>query len=627
VADGSLPLFAALRYSLFALAALVLPGLALLRLARVRADPALVLPAGLPFCALAYDLALVLGVPWLFPALTAAVVLAAAVASVRPAWRPPPSGPGDEGPPLRGALFPIGLLVVLLALTQYRVNRQAPDGSFLLDMGEHTDTAFHVGLTFELVAGYPPQVPGLAGVPVRYHVGSPLVRAAAARWAGVHPYDSLARFETTLWGVGLVLALRGAAHALGLGSPVVAVAGFLPLASDLSFLPGLLTGVPFWAFKLGGNLVEAVFYANSIAPALLLALGALVALARAEKGRGRGWWLVAAALAAGVAPFKVFTGAQLLLGLGVAWLLRRDLRLLALLAPAALVVLALVAASAAPGPAPGVEVQVAAFAPTNPALLAFGLPEARGLAHALYGLAWVVLSLGLRALGLPAAWRSLWAGSAARAAAGALALSGWPIATFVSVLADPAFDESFYFLQASGLLLWLFAAPAVVSLARRSLLLAGLVAAVAFAPAAEFVARKATQPPETVPAPSVRAMAALREASCPGDVVLARARPSPVPLPVVLAGRRIALADYIGYWRQFTTLEALDARRSRLRDFFQARDRETALAAARDLGAGYVHLRREAAPVEATGVLEPVFAQGGDRILRIGALAPAGRCP
>ncbi len=196
----------------------------------------------------------------------------------------------------------------------------AGDGTFLLDVGEHQDTALHVGLTWELVAGYPPQVPGLAGVEMRYHVGSHLVRAAAARWAGIHPYDSLSRFEITLWGAGMVLALRAAAQALGLGAAAVALAGFLPLAADLSFVPGLLLGSQFWAFKLGDNLVEAIFYANSIAPALLLVLGALVALARAEEGRGSRWLLVAAALGAGAAIFKVFTGAQLLLALGVAWL-------------------------------------------------------------------------------------------------------------------------------------------------------------------------------------------------------------------------------------------------------------------------------------------------------------------
>jgi hypothetical protein len=630
LADGSDPLFAALRYGLFALLALGVPGLALQRLARVRADPALVLPLGLLHCSLAYLLSLRLAAPWVFPALTAAVGLAGAVSTRIPAWRAwsVEPHPGERGaPPLRGVLPPLLLLIALFAATQYRVNRVAGSGVFLLDVGEHQDTALHVGLTWELVAGYPPQVPGLAGVEMRYHVGSHLVRAAAARWAGIHPYDSLSRFEITLWGAGLVLVLRAAAQALGLGAAAVALAGFLPLAADLSFVPGLLLGSQFWAFKLGDNLVEATFYANSIAPALLLVLGALVALARAEAGRGTRWLAVAAVLGAGAAHFKVFTGAQLLLALGCVWLLRRDRRLLVLAAPAAVVLGLLVLASIAPGPAPGVDVRVVPFAPTNPARAAFQLPEVGGLAYVASGFAWIVLSLGLRAFGLPGAWRSMFAGSGARAVAGALALSGWLIATFVSIRADPDVDESFYFLQASGLLLWLFAAPVLASIGRRSLVLGLLLAAAVFAPTAEFVVRKAPQEPLVVPAPAVRAMAALREASCPGDVVLSRVRADLVPLPVVLAGRRVALADYIGYWRQFTTLEALEDRRARVRSFFQARQADEALSVARETGARYVHVRgREPAPVESTGVLEPLFAEGQERVYGIPALAPARDC-
>jgi hypothetical protein len=626
VADGSDPLIAAVRYGLFALFALVAPGLALLRLARLRSDPALVLPLGLLFCSVAYDLSLVLGAPWVFPGLTAAVVVSAVVAA---RWGPPVHpAPAESAPSWRGALAPLSVLVLLFAVTQYRVNRMAKDGTFLLDLGEHQDTALHVGLSFELVAGYPPQVPGLAGVEMRYHVGSPLVRAAAARWGGIHPYDSLSRFEITLWAAGMVLALRAAALALGLGGATITLAGFLPLAADLSFIPGLLLGSRWWAFKLGGgNLVEATFYANSITPALLLVLGALVALTRAQGEERLRWLLVAGALAAGAGQFKVFTGAQLLLALAGAWLLRRDRALLGLAVPAAVVIGLLALGSMAPGPAPGVDVTVAAFAPTNPARTAFGLPEVHGLPHALSGLAWIALALGLRAVGLPAAWRSLSTGTSARAVAAVFALSGWLLTTFVSIRADPDVDESFYFAQGSGLLLWLFAAPALASLGRRSLLLGGLLAAVALAPTAEFVLGKVRQEPEVVPAPAVRAMAALREASCPGDVVLSRVRVTHVPLPVVLAGRRVALADYIGYWRQFTTLPALAARRARVREFFQARERDTAIEIARELGAAHVYVRgRDPAPVEATGALAPLFVDDGERVYRIPALASSPRC-
>ena len=536
----------------------------------------------------------------------------------------------------------MAVLVALLAATQYRANRVGPDGSFLLDVGEHVDTAVHVGVTWELVAGYPPQVPGLAGVPMRYHVGSHLVRAAAVRWAGIHPYDSLSRFDVTLWGIALVLALRAAAHALGLGAVAVRLAGFLPLAADLSFLPGALTGSEHWAMKLGGNFLEAVLYANSIAPAMAAALAALVALDRAGRGEGRGWLVLAAALGAGTAFLKAFTGAQLLLALGLAWLAGRSRALVLVAAPLAVAVAVLALGSSGEAGGEGVRVAFAAFAPANPARVAFGLPEARGLALALSGIAWLVLSLGLRAAGLPGAWRALRGGASPLATLGALALTGWPIAFFVSVTADPAYDESFYFLQASGLALWLFAAPVLAGVGSRLAVAAVLVACLL--PTAELVARRAGREPDRIPAATVRAMAALRESSCPGDVVLARPGVARVPPVVVLAGRRVPLANYIPYWRQFTTPEAVAEREAAVWAFFRAGDADSAIDAARRLGARYVffsgpaRVEGEAAvpgrPGRAVrdkllekGALVPVHVEPRAGVFRIAPLAPEGGCP
>lgn len=533
--------------------------------------------------------------------------------------------------------------MALLAATQYRANRVGPDGSFLLDVGEHVDTAVHVGVTWELVAGFPPQVPGLAGVPMRYHVGSHLVRAAAARWAAIHPYDALSRFDVTLWGIALVLALRAAAHALGLGPSAVRLAGFLPLAADLSFLPGALAGSEHWAMKLGGNFLEAVLYANSIAPAMVAALGALVALSRAGRGEGRGWLVVASVLAAGTAFLKAFTGAQLLLAFGLAWLARRSRALVLVAVPLAAAIAVLAMGSAGPGGGEGVRIALSAFAPANPARVAFGLPEARGLALALSGIAWLVLSLGLRSAGLPGAWRGLRDGAPPLATLGALALTGWPIAFFVSITADPAYDESFYFLQASGLALWLFAAPLLAPVAGRSRLAAAAALVACLLPTAELVARRAAREPDRIPPPTVRAMAALRAASCAGDVVLTRPGVALVPPVVVLAGRRVPLANYIPYWRQFATREAVAVREAAVWSFFRAGDAASAVEAARRLGARYVFFSgparvegEKSAPgppargvrdrLLDAGALVPVHVEPRAGVFRIAPLAPLGGC-
>jgi hypothetical protein len=586
----------------------VAPGIALQRLARVRVDPALVVPAGLLFCAGAYWLSLASGQPFVFPALVAAA-LVPLVLGGRPRLAP-------GAPSLLGALPATLALVAVLAATEYRANRVDADGSFRLDVGEHVDTAVHVGVSWELVASWPPQVPGLAGVPLRYHVGSHLVRAAAARWASIHPYDAMSRFDVTLWAVALVLALRAAAQALGLGPRAVSLAGFLPLAADLSFVPGLLLGSPNAAVKLGGNFVEAVLFANSISPALAAVLAAVVALARAERGEGRGWQALAAALGAGAGFLKAFTAAQLLLALGLAWLVRRSRRALV---PVGLAVAAAVAAlafaSLGPSGGDGVRVLFVPFAPANPARIAFGLAEVHGLALALSGVAWLALSLGLRAVGIAPALVALRSGGAASASLAALALVGWPIAFVLSVTADPAYDESYYFLQASGLALWLFALPALVAFGARSLWRAAAVLLLTLPATAELVARRALAVPERIPPPAVRAMAALRAASCPGDVVITRPGVRLVPPVVVLAGRRVPLASFIPYWRQFTTPERVAQREADVLSFFRAEDAASALEAARRLGASYAYFAGPA-PEES----EPRPASVRQRLVEAGAL-------
>jgi len=171
----------ALRFLLFALATIVGPGFAVQSLLGIRPDLALVLPVGMAFTAGLYWLSLVLGLAWIFPAGVALVLLLAGALGRRKA--------PAIGPNLRGGLAPAAAIVLLLASTQYGINRVAPDGSFLLDNLVPFDAAFHVGLTHELVAGYPPQVPGVSGFRLGYHLGPDLVRAAALRWAGIDPWD------------------------------------------------------------------------------------------------------------------------------------------------------------------------------------------------------------------------------------------------------------------------------------------------------------------------------------------------------------------------------------------------------------------------------------------------------
>ena len=125
----------------------------------------------------------------------------------------------------------------------------ASSGEFLLDNLVPYDTAFHVGLTRELTLGYPPQVPGVSGFRLGYHLGPDLVRAAALRWAAVDPYDSINRFDVTLGAIALILALRAMTRAAGGGPFAVDLAGLHPpgrrfLVPVRGQPPGALVGGP-----------------------------------------------------------------------------------------------------------------------------------------------------------------------------------------------------------------------------------------------------------------------------------------------------------------------------------------------------------------------------------------------
>jgi hypothetical protein len=613
LADGSPVLPAVLLYLAFAAFTLVGPGIALQRLLRLRIDPALVLPIGFAFGAAASWASLALGLSWILPLL----VLVGNVGLVWPrtAWRL------AEGPRIRGAIPAFLVVGLVLAVTQYPMNRRTAEGDFLLDDLERVDTAFHVGVTWELATSYPPQVPGLAGVPLGYHVGPHLIRAAALRWAGTHPYDALYRFDVTLWALALVLALRAAAWALGAPALAVALAPWSLLATDFSFLLGLARpGVHWWTELLRGNLLLSVVFANSAVPALAMALGVVVALRRQQQGEGRGWLVSAAMLALAVPFFKIFLASQLLAGLAIA-LLASSFSRPALAFVAAPCLLATVALAIGQG---GRTVSVF-FDPLAPVALTREMAQLppvslSSLAAALTP--WLLASLGLRLVGLPAAFAALRSRDAPSRILAVMALVGWPVALLLRITADGRFDESVYFTVQSGALLWLFTATSLARLAangpRRVMVLA-MAAAVTLPSTIELVWRKALTPPDVVPARVTRAMAALEKASAPGDVVLTRPFSRYPPPPIVFIGRRVAFTQYMPYLRQFAPAPVLREREELVRTFFRTADVAEARQIARRLGARFVYLfgpQRIATQVEAD-LLQPIYLEEGVRLYRV----------
>jgi hypothetical protein len=606
------------RYAAFAILALVGPGLAAHRLAGVAVDPALVLPLGTAACAAAYWLSLVLGLPWLFPALVVAADLGLLLRRRPWTWA--------SGPSLRGAAAPFLAIVALLAATQYRWNRLDASGEFLLDPVVPFDTAFHVGVTRELTLGYPPQVPGIAGFTLGYHLGVDLVRAAALRWAAVDPYDSISRFDVTLAALALVLAVRAAARAAGASPLAVAIVPWTLLATDFSFVFAGNPSAIWWTDLLRGNLLLSLALANPVIAGLGLALGALVAVHRYVGGEGRGWLALALVLAFAVPLFKVFLGAHLLLGLLAGAVLgRRQPRgaLLAVALPCAI-------ATAVLALGQGARTVEVAWAPLDLVRVtreSLNLPPLSGTRLAAWSVLWVLVSLGLRLIGIPAALRALRSAQPAATVLATMALVGWPLGLLFRVSAPEVLEgqkvvnDAAYLIEQAGPLLWIFTAMTLAAWSARPVLalpLLTLSLVLALPATVHFVWASALHPPDRLPAPMVRAMESLRAASAPGDVVLQRPGARYPPAPVILIGRRVAYERFTPYLTQFAPRAALEQRHQAVYRFFHTTDVGEAARIARALSAKHVCLYgRDRLRFDAVAWLTPIHDEPEARCYRL----------
>jgi len=129
---------------------------------------------------------------------------------------------------------------------------------------------------------------------------------------------------------------------------------------------------------------------------------------------------------------------------------------------------------------------------------------------------------------------------------------------------------------------------------------------------------KAGWPNEAIPAPWVRAMRALARESQPGDVVLQRPGARFPPAPVVLIGRRVPYERFTPWLTQFASPSALEARHERVYLFFRTRDRDQAVAIARELGARFLCLYDgERVRFDTAGLLEPIYEEPAARVYRL----------
>jgi hypothetical protein len=483
---------------------------------------------------------------------------------------------------------------------------------------------FHAGLVWELTAGYPPDVPGLSGVPMGYHNGLPLVRAAAARWAGVRPLDQMSRCEITLMALAMVLIVRMVTHRLGGSASAVALAGWTLVATDFSFLLGMGRWNEAWIYLTDSNLLFSLTHVNSSVAAIGLALCALLALGRYVEGQGKGWLALAVLLCAAVPQFKAFVGAHLLFGLGVGALLTRRFKEAALVVAPALATLGAVLGSAS------TQMEVVVDPLTIVKRLQGNLEVGTsGLGSlVLWTLLWLAASLGLRIMGLPTAVRSLRSTSLPVVALAAMALSGWPIGLLFSVMPldyvgwRPPYNEALYFIEQSAPLLWIFTAVPLGRIAisgTRAVVTVVACAALSLPSTVQFAVAHRQTPAATAPPAVVEAMAALEQVGTRGDVVLQKPEPKRYPPPpMVLVGRRVPYTRFIPFLYQVAPRAELQARIELVRRFFKTADPAEALAVARSLGARYVCLYGDdAVAFPIAGVLRPIYDKPNARVYEI----------
>ena len=255
-----------------------------------------------------------------------------------------------------------------------------------------------------------------------------------------------------------------------------------------------------------------------------------------------------------------------------------------------------------------------------------GLAPVEGAGLLAWAALWLAASLGLRLVAVPEALRSL-RGSAAACVLGTIALSGWPLGLLFRVSAPEVLEgqkvvnDAAYLVEQSGPLLWVFAAIALAGFAtsplRRALAL-GACLLLATPATFQYAAKKATTPPDRLPAAMVRAAHALERVSRPGDVVMQRPGARYPPAPVVLVGRRVPYERFTPYLTQFASRADLEARHELVYRFFRTTSREEALGIARSLGASFLALYgSDRVRFDTTGVLEPVHEEEGARVYSV----------
>lgn len=582
------------RALLFAAWAIVLPGATLARFVE-RREAGFVLPLGVLWCVAAGWAAHVSGPAWLFPVVSVVVAIGGLRSFIRDEWR------FD-----RSTIAPSVVLVgVLLALRSTGVS----DGGFQFETPGMEDNAFHAGVAFELARGGTPEVPGLAGVPLRYHYGQDLIRAAAFVWGGLHPWQSLVRFEPVLGGLCLVGIAGIVVRSLGGSERAVALAPWTVFLSDASWMAAFGGTDAFWVDGTRMNFVLAILLGNAGSPLALSVVLCLLVLLEKDGGR------VAVVGALGgivVALLKSFAGAQFVVATVAMGLTRRSRAAVATSAVCAGALL-----SISYGATDGTAIAFVPFGVAEGFARRWGLPDA-----AIGIVLWLVVGTGARWVALGPLVDAVRRRSVVAIGLGAFCFAGLIVGSLFDIRlrstlhSESVFNDAAYFLEQGAWPLWLFVAVWIGGASRVPARLL-VVLALAVPSTLQAAWRFATSPRVVASADALAVLEPLAGAERRNAVVLQARRSEVPPLPIVLLGLRVPISNFFGYLPRYLDVASIERREEAARVAFNSLDAAETRSALSMLGASHLLVVDGHAPRTAGDALTPLAARGAARLFAV----------
>jgi len=509
---------------------------------------------------------------------------------------------------LLGMLAVVVIYALADVFSYYDNGVRTEDGGLQANL--YHDVRLHLAIVEEIRHTWPPQVPFLAGAPLRYHVGMDVLANVYLSTAPFEPMDLVDRFlPTVLFGL-LVLGAYALGHRV-LGSRLSAVwfAALVVFGDDFFGIAKL------WEPDLSATLyylptLYSIFLHNPNLHGLVVALAGLVASVRFLEAPSARTLAPTAVLFAGSMLFKVFFAANILAALGIVgvfqWLRGRDRRVLA---------------AAAAVCAAMIPVLWLMRHGLQNGRNEFGIRALPGLAHPLWFL-W--LTLGMRWLALPAlvrAFRRPADPADPRPMLAVFVAAGTLMGLFVRVgtIGQP-WNNGIWFFVATKYLVWLFVLETVGRI-RPAFVRYGvltLTLAVAVYPGVLFLRGYATavSPGVRFSPADYRLIEWTRGAVPAGDVVLLEAD-FPIPLTALTQCRTFADPVLGIFAPSFMTPEESASRERDSLEFWKAWDagKYNAEVVARR-GVNFLIVRpalRPADPLRDAGTL-PAYDDGTHRV-------------